>query len=302
MPGGRRQQWCPCAMATVMSGRRVTGDALGSPTADCERRPGGGGGGTQMRDPDLVQRAEQAATELEQAWLRWRARHGLGSRRPPPVSSYVGYSVEEPWGQPRVILGVEASEAERLVAMLDGDGRVGPSRAEPPGVPEPRRPADLDAVLTMTIPHEQLPAGVEPAPDAMSESGSLAAAPAPSAPALPGSATSAASAGAASVGAAATPAELTRRLDVRLKDLAARVTALHPRRDARDQHPPEPTESGFADGSEPLSGQPLAADSGGRTEVLPESTLSRPGTVDGNPATEASPEGESRQPAVDTAV
>ncbi len=61
-----------------------------------------------MRDPDLVHRAERAAAALEEAWIRWRARHGLSTGQLPPVSSYVGYSVEEPWGQPRVVFGIEA--------------------------------------------------------------------------------------------------------------------------------------------------------------------------------------------------
>ena len=65
-----------------------------------------------MRDPDLVKRAERAATALERAWTHWRTMHGLGSDPLPPVSSYVGYSLEEPWGQPRVVFGVGAEEAE----------------------------------------------------------------------------------------------------------------------------------------------------------------------------------------------
>jgi hypothetical protein len=83
-----------------------------------------------MRDLEQVQRAERAATALERAWLHWRARHGLGTGQLPPVSSYVGYSVEEPWGQPRVVFGLEADEAERLAAILDGQDYVGPVHAE----------------------------------------------------------------------------------------------------------------------------------------------------------------------------
>lgn len=186
-----------------------------------------------MRDPDLVQRAEQAATELEQAWVRWRARHGLASRRLPPVSSYVGYSADEPWGQPRVILGVEASEAERLVAMLERDGRAGPGRTEPALLPEPRRPADRDPVLAISASEAQRPVGAEP-DDVTSESGSAVASPA--------------------------PAELTRGVDARLKDLVARVTALHPRREAHDQPQPEPTQADLAGDPEPDSAEPIAAD------------------------------------------
>ena len=89
-----------------------------------------------MRDPDLVQRAERAATALERAWIHWRTMHGLGSDPLPPVSSYVGYSLEEPWGQPRVVFGVGAEEAERLAALLDGHDCVGPIHAEVRGRPE----------------------------------------------------------------------------------------------------------------------------------------------------------------------
>ena len=83
-----------------------------------------------MRDPDLVQRAERAAIALERAWGRWRTKHGFGSDPLPPVSSYVGYSLEEPWGQPRVVFGVDAEEAELLAALLDGHECVGPVHAE----------------------------------------------------------------------------------------------------------------------------------------------------------------------------
>jgi len=83
-----------------------------------------------MRDLEQVQRAAQAATELERAWLHWRAGHGFGTGQLPPVSSYVGYSAEEPWGQPRVIFGMEAGEAERLAAILNGHDCVGPVHAE----------------------------------------------------------------------------------------------------------------------------------------------------------------------------
>ncbi len=72
-----------------------------------------------MRDPDLVMRAQRAATALELAWDRYRTLHGLGSDPLPAISSYVGYSLEEPWGEPRVVLGVAADEAEHLAVLLD---------------------------------------------------------------------------------------------------------------------------------------------------------------------------------------
>ena len=84
-----------------------------------------------MRDPDLVMRAERAAIALERAWGHWRVMHGLDTGDPlPPVTSYVGYSLEEPWGQPRVVFGVAAEEAERLAALLEGHDCVGPVHAE----------------------------------------------------------------------------------------------------------------------------------------------------------------------------
>jgi hypothetical protein len=79
-----------------------------------------------MRDPELMLRAQRAATELEQAWDRWRTMHGLGTEPLPPVTSYVGYSLEEPWGQPRVVFGIAAAEAEHLAALLDRHDCAGP--------------------------------------------------------------------------------------------------------------------------------------------------------------------------------
>jgi hypothetical protein len=88
-------------------------------------------------------RAQRAATALEQAWHRWRTMHGLGADSQPLVSSYVGYSLEEPWGQPRVVFGVEVGEAERLAAILEGHSCAGQVRAAVAGQPgsEPAAPA-----------------------------------------------------------------------------------------------------------------------------------------------------------------
>jgi hypothetical protein len=79
-----------------------------------------------VRDPELMLRAQRAATELERAWDRWRTMHGLDTEPLPPVSSYVGYSLEEPWGQPRVVFGIAAAEAEHLAALLDRHDCAGP--------------------------------------------------------------------------------------------------------------------------------------------------------------------------------
>ena len=82
-----------------------------------------------MRDPDLVSRAQRAATALERAWDHWRTSHGLDAEPLPPVSSYVGYSLEEPWGQPRVVFGIAAEEAEQLATFLDLHRPAGPGQA-----------------------------------------------------------------------------------------------------------------------------------------------------------------------------
>ncbi len=215
-----------------------------------------------MRDPDLVQRAEQAAAALEQAWMRWRARHGLGSGPLPPVSSYVGYSVEEPWGQPRVVLGVEAAEAERLAAILDGHDWAGPGQAAPAELPEHPHLAELDPAPADAIPSRELPVAIEPPRHIASQSGSLVPLPADSGPGARASS-------GASAAAAATPAGLPGR--ARLKDLASRVMATYPRADAHDRPDPEPNHRGSVDGSGPASGQPLAADAAEGTPVHPAS-------------------------------
>lgn len=99
-----------------------------------------------MRDPELMQRADRAAIALEEAWERWRAMHGLGSEPLPPVSSYVGYSLEEPWGQPRVVFGLRADEAELLASLLEGHDCVGPIYTEVSTRPDWRRSVNGPAV------------------------------------------------------------------------------------------------------------------------------------------------------------
>jgi hypothetical protein len=105
-----------------------------------------------MRDPELVARAQRAATRLESAWEQWRALHGLAVAPGQPVVSYVGYSLKEPWGEPRVVIGIDADEAEYLAEFLDRDecaqrGQQVPSQqvqlpqAQLPQVPAPAGPA-----------------------------------------------------------------------------------------------------------------------------------------------------------------
>ena len=74
-----------------------------------------------MRDPELVARAQRAATRLEAAWEQWRGLHGLAVTPRQPVVSYVGYSLSEPWGEPRVVIGLGADEADFLAEFLDRD-------------------------------------------------------------------------------------------------------------------------------------------------------------------------------------
>lgn len=74
-----------------------------------------------MRDPELVARAQRAAARLESAWEQWRVLHGLAVAPAQPVVSYVGYSLTEPWGEPRVVIGIDADEAEFLAEFLDRD-------------------------------------------------------------------------------------------------------------------------------------------------------------------------------------
>jgi hypothetical protein len=139
-----------------------------------------------MRDPDLVQRAERAAAALEKAWIHWRVRHGFGTAELPPVSSYVGYSLTEPWGQPRVVFGIDADEAERLAAILEGHDCVGPvhaeiasrperwQQAEAASPPEPQpagRAAAIQAVPTQPVPAQPMPAQPMPAQNVPAQPG-----------------------------------------------------------------------------------------------------------------------------------
>ena len=107
-----------------------------------------------MRDPELVFRAQLAASALERAWQRWRVMHGLVADPAPAISSYVGYSLEDPWGQPRVVFGLSADDAEQLAALLDRHDCVGPVHAKVTA-----RPADREIAAG-----RDTPAGREAAP------------------------------------------------------------------------------------------------------------------------------------------
>ena len=114
-----------------------------------------------MRDPELVARAQRAATRLESAWEQWRALHGLAVAPGQPVVSYVGYSLKEPWGEPRVVIGIDADEAEYLAEFLDRDecaqrGQQGPpQQAQPPQVQPPQVP--IRQVPIRQMPIQQVP-------------------------------------------------------------------------------------------------------------------------------------------------
>ncbi len=113
-----------------------------------------------MRDPQLAGRAQRAATRLESAWERWRVLHGLAVSPAQPVVSYVGYSLTEPWGQPRVVIGIDADEAEFLADFLDREHRARhghvavqpaaqlprPQEAQVPPQPDPLRSGPLQQV------------------------------------------------------------------------------------------------------------------------------------------------------------
>jgi hypothetical protein len=118
-----------------------------------------------MRDPELVARAQRAATRLESAWEQWRALHGLAVAPGQPVVSYVGYSLKEPWGEPRVVIGIDADEAEYLAEFLDRDECAHRGQV-------PLQPAQLQQV-----PHQQVPPQPGPLQSGPLQSGPLQSGP-----------------------------------------------------------------------------------------------------------------------------
>ena len=107
-----------------------------------------------MRDPELVARAQRAATRLESAWEQWRALHGLAVAPGQPVVSYVGYSLKEPWGEPRVVIGIDADEAEYLADFLDRDECAQVPHQQVPHQPGPRQSGPLQQVKLAEPPPE----------------------------------------------------------------------------------------------------------------------------------------------------
>lgn len=112
-----------------------------------------------MRDPDLVLRAQVAASALEGAWRRWRTVHGHTAFPTPAVSSYVGYSLQEPWGQPRVVFGIAVEDAEQLAALIERPDGVKPDYAAAPTQLGARGRPVLPGILPLPLPQpRQAPA------------------------------------------------------------------------------------------------------------------------------------------------
>src|ERR1700734_4180625 len=113
-----------------------------------------------MPDPRLISPAQRAATMLEKAWDRWRAAHGLAAEPLPPVSSYVGYSIEEPWGRPRVVFGVDAADAEKLATLLEECAAPQATALLQPPVPQqavPQQAVPEQAVPQQAVPQQAVP-------------------------------------------------------------------------------------------------------------------------------------------------
>ena len=104
-----------------------------------------------VRSQGRVARAQRAATRLESAWEQWRALHGLAVAPGQPVVSYVGYSLKEPWGEPRVVIGIDADEAEYLAEFLDRDECAQRGQQVPP------QQAQLPQVPIRQVPTQQVP-------------------------------------------------------------------------------------------------------------------------------------------------
>jgi hypothetical protein len=119
-----------------------------------------------MRDPELVARAQRAATRLESAWEQWRALHGLAVAPGQPVVSYVGYSLKEPWGEPRVVIGIDADEAEYLAEFLDRDECVQRGQV-------PLQQAQLQQLQHQQVPLQQVPLQQVPLQGSPLQSGPL---------------------------------------------------------------------------------------------------------------------------------
>ena len=100
-----------------------------------------------MSHPGSSGHAGVAARRLEQAWLQWRAVHGFTGPVDPPTS-YVGRSLTEPMGRPRVVMGIDAAEAIRFADFLDRRADLRKPRPGPaaPGEELADSPPEADPV------------------------------------------------------------------------------------------------------------------------------------------------------------
>ena len=134
---GGRPRWRSAA-PEVLSGREIARQA--HPGRHVAGAGPLSGEGHAVRDPELAARAQHAATRPDSAGEHWRALQGLAVAPGQPVVSYVGYSLKEPWGEPRVVIGIDADEAEYLAEFLDRDEcaqrgqQVPPQQAQLPQV------------------------------------------------------------------------------------------------------------------------------------------------------------------------
>ncbi|HEV2377638.1 MAG TPA: hypothetical protein VGS19_36440 [Streptosporangiaceae bacterium] len=135
-----------------------------------------------MRDPQMMARAQRAAVTLEQAWRRWRVVHGLAEESVSPVSSYVGYSTEEPWGRPRVVFGVGAHDAELLAELLERHECSVPVLEAQWPEPAGRVPAQGTPARQGPVPQSLTPQSLAPQPPAQPTGAAVAAAARSSAP------------------------------------------------------------------------------------------------------------------------
>jgi len=92
---------------------------------------------------------------------QWRALHELAVAPGQPVVSYVGYSLKEPWGEPRVVIGIDADEAEYLAEFLDRDECAQRGQQVLPQQVLPQQ-AQLPPAPMQQMPIQQMP--IQPVP------------------------------------------------------------------------------------------------------------------------------------------
>src|SRR5207248_1518370 len=101
------------------------------------------GEGRTMRDPELVARAQRAATRLESAWEQWRALHGLADAPGQPVPFQAGPLQSGPLQQVKLAgTGPEGTGEYPSPALLNAPSLNAPS-AVGRGRPSPDQPRDV---------------------------------------------------------------------------------------------------------------------------------------------------------------